>query len=254
MGRPGHVHRRGAQVPASSASRSSSSARSGSRSSCCRSRSRRPTHEAQVFLTTQISDEAKHIVFWNASTARSSASSAGEPRRDARQAALRGERGLGDALRRHPPRVRRGPAQGPERLRRAGPRDHRLHDRDRGHARPHRRPLHDQVACKERDWFPGFTAGFTAVNRDESRHVGFGVKFLADAIKDDPANAKIIEDTLKETPAGRARSSSSRRGWTTRTTSRRPSTTRREIFEYAAKSLSKKLAAMGLDPAMLATA
>ena len=27
-----------------------------------------------------------------------------------------------------------------------------------------------------------------------------------------------------------------------------------EIFEYAAKSLSKKLAAMGLDPAMLATA
>ena len=27
-----------------------------------------------------------------------------------------------------------------------------------------------------------------------------------------------------------------------------------EIFEYAAKSLSKKLAAMGLDPAMLAAA
>ena len=54
-------------------------------------------------------------------------------------------------------------------------------------------------SLKERDWFPGFPPGFTAVNRDESRHVGFGVKFLADAIKDDPANAQIVEDTLKET-------------------------------------------------------
>ena len=24
-----------------------------------------PTHEAQAFLTTQISDEAKHVVFWD---------------------------------------------------------------------------------------------------------------------------------------------------------------------------------------------
>ena len=45
-------------------------------------------------------------------------------------------------------------------------------------------------SLKERNWLPGFIAGFTAVNRDESRHVGFGVKFLADAIKDDPANAR----------------------------------------------------------------
>src|SRR6185503_21253296 len=54
-------------------------------------------------------------------------------------------------------------------------------------------------SLKERNWFPGFTQGFTAVNRDESRHVGFGVKFLADAIKDDPENAKIVERTLQET-------------------------------------------------------
>src|SRR5215204_6291513 len=39
---------------------------------------------------------------------------------------------------------------------------------------------------KEADRLPGFRQGFTAVNRDESRHVGFGVKFLADAIKSDP--------------------------------------------------------------------
>jgi len=38
-------------------------------------------------------------------------------------------------------------------------------------------------SLKERDLMPGFRDGFTHVNRDESRHVGFGVKFLADAIK-----------------------------------------------------------------------
>jgi ribonucleoside-diphosphate reductase beta chain len=108
-------------------------------------------------------------------------------------------------------------------------------------------------SLREKGWFPGFTAGFTAVNRDESRHVGFGVKFLADAIKDDQANAKIIEDTLKEclpvatlvfVPP-----------WVEDPYNfDTPFYHSSEIFEYAAKSLSKKLAAMGLDPAMLATA
>jgi ribonucleoside-diphosphate reductase beta chain len=106
---------------------------------------------------------------------------------------------------------------------------------------------------KQRDWFPGFTAGFTAVNRDESRHVGFGVKFLADAIKDDPKNAKIIEDTLKETlpvatlvfvPPG------VENPYDFET----PFYHSREIFEYSLNALSKKLAAMGLDPAMLTAA
>ena len=108
-------------------------------------------------------------------------------------------------------------------------------------------------SMQERGWFPGFTAGFTAVNRDESRHVGFGVKFLADAIKADQANARIVEDTLKEclpvaplvfVPP-----------WVDDPYNfQTPFYHSSEIFEYAAKSLSKKLAAMGLDPAMLAAA
>ena len=106
-------------------------------------------------------------------------------------------------------------------------------------------------SLKERGWLPGFTQGFTAVNRDESRHVGFGVKFLADAIKDDPANAKVVQDTLKETlpvaplvfvPP-----------WVDDPYDfETPFYHSSEIFAYAMKSLSKKLAAMGLDPAMLA--
>src|SRR5581483_11594274 len=108
-------------------------------------------------------------------------------------------------------------------------------------------------SLKERGWFPGFTAGFTAVNRDESRHVGFGVKFLADAIKADSANARIVEETLKETlpvaslvfvPPG------VEDPYDFET----PFYSSAEIFAYAMRALSKKLAAMGLDPAMLAAA
>jgi ribonucleoside-diphosphate reductase beta chain len=101
---------------------------------------------------------------------------------------------------------------------------------------------------KEVGRLPGFRQGFTAVNRDESRHVGFGVKFLADAIKDDPRHKQTIGDTLQETlPVGTLAlappmvddpySFVTPFGYRSE-----------EIFEYAMKSLSKKLAAMGMEP------
>lgn len=46
--------------------------------------------------------------------------------------------------------------------------------------------------------FPNFRAGFTAVARDESRHVIFGVKFLRDMIQQDHANATIVHDALNK--------------------------------------------------------
>jgi ribonucleoside-diphosphate reductase beta chain len=101
---------------------------------------------------------------------------------------------------------------------------------------------------KEVDKLPGFRQGFTAVNRDESRHVGFGVKFLADAIKEDPRHKQTIQATLQETlPIGTLAlappmvddpySFETPFGYKSD-----------EIFEYAMKSLSKKLAAMGMEP------
>ena len=103
-------------------------------------------------------------------------------------------------------------------------------------------------SLKQNDWLPGFRQGFTAVNRDESRHVGFGVKFLADAIKEDERYKQTVADTLKETlPVG--------------TLALAPPMvddpydfvtpfgyTSAEIYEYAMRSLSKKLAAMGMEP------
>jgi ribonucleoside-diphosphate reductase beta chain len=46
--------------------------------------------------------------------------------------------------------------------------------------------------------FPGFRGGFTAVARDESRHVIFGVKFLRDMIQRDHAYAKVVQSAIEK--------------------------------------------------------
>jgi ribonucleoside-diphosphate reductase beta chain len=103
-------------------------------------------------------------------------------------------------------------------------------------------------SLKERDRMPGFRDGFTHVNRDESRHVGFGVKFLADAIKEDERYKQVVQETLQETlPVGVLAFSPP---WVDdRYDFETPFYHSKEVFEYAMKSLSKKLAAMGMEPA-----
>ena len=103
-------------------------------------------------------------------------------------------------------------------------------------------------SLKQNDWLPGFRQGFTAVNRDESRHVGFGVKFLADAIREDERHKQTIQDTLQETlPVGTLALAPpmAEDPYDFETPFGYSSA---EIYEYAMKSLSKKLAAMGMEP------
>lgn len=45
--------------------------------------------------------------------------------------------------------------------------------------------------------FPAFRGGFTAVARDESRHVLFGVKFLRDMLQENPAYATVIHTAVQ---------------------------------------------------------
>ena len=45
-------------------------------------------------------------------------------------------------------------------------------------------------------WYPGFQQGFTAVARDESRHVLFGVKFLRDMVQENASFADVIRNTI----------------------------------------------------------
>ncbi len=45
---------------------------------------------------------------------------------------------------------------------------------------------------------PGFVRGFNLVARDEHRHVAFGARFLRDAVAEDPRHAQVIQRTLAE--------------------------------------------------------
>lgn len=208
-----------------------------------------PSHEAQAFLTTQISDEAKHMVFFDRfyrEVLGMEAADIGAMLDSQRVNVNKDWEKLFDGILHDcAERLRLDPTDFPALVR--GITVYMIVI-EGTLALTGARFI--TKALKDRDWLPGFTAGFTAVNRDESRHVGFGVKFLADAIKADPANTKIVEDTLKEClPVA---SLVFVPPWVEDPYNfQTPFYHSSEIFAYAMKALSKKLAAMGLDPAML---
>ena len=51
--------------------------------------------------------------------------------------------------------------------------------------------------CRNRGLLPGYYAGFTATCRDEARHVQYGMSFLQDQVRRDPAMAEEIYDMLR---------------------------------------------------------
>jgi ribonucleoside-diphosphate reductase beta chain len=209
-----------------------------------------PNMEAQAFLTTQISDEAKHVVFWDRFYREVLGIEATSLNNmiDKQRSVVNKEWEIlfNDILHGCAETLRKDPSDFGALVR--GVTVYMIVIEGMLALTAARFII---KSLKERGWFPGFTAGFTAVNRDESRHVGFGVKFLADAIKDDPKNAQIVVDTLKESlkvaplvfvPP-----------WVEDPYNfQTPFYHSSEIFAYATKALSKKLAAMGLDPSMLA--
>jgi ribonucleoside-diphosphate reductase beta chain len=52
--------------------------------------------------------------------------------------------------------------------------------------------------CRKNDIFPAFRSGFTAVARDESRHVGAGVRMIRELIAMEPAAAEAVQRTVSE--------------------------------------------------------
>ncbi len=92
----------------------------------------------------------------------------------------------------------------------------------------------------------GFYKGFTAVARDESRHVNFGIKFLQEAVREDPGRfGPVVQRTLVEClplisgtlepPDGDQRYYSEY------------GRSQEEFYEYAMTSLNKRLAAIGVN-------
>ena len=92
--------------------------------------------------------------------------------------------------------------------------------------------------------YTGFYRGFTAVARDESRHVSFGINLLQDAVREDPQRfAPLIQRTLLEClplisgtiepPDPRYLTDYGH--------------TQGEILEFAISSLNKRLRAIGIN-------
>src|SRR5213082_208847 len=55
-----------------------------------------------------------------------------------------------------------------------------------------------EESLKRRDLLPGFREGIGNVSKDEQRHIAFGVKMLADLIREDPECKPAIEELLRE--------------------------------------------------------
>src|SRR5579864_1045314 len=92
----------------------------------------------------------------------------------------------------------------------------------------------------------GFYRGFTAIARDESRHVSFGIKLLRDAVREDAARfAPLIQKTLVECLpliTGTLYSSNAR-------DNTEYGHTESEILQFAFDSLTRRLNAIGINMA-----
>ncbi len=154
-----------------------------------------PDDETRVFLTTQLVDEARHTVFF----ARFFDEALGVDYGNLEETLAVVSQNMNDKLRyilvdslnEVSDRIRREPTQ----------MSHLLEGITLYHiiiegtlALAGQRNILE--VYRQDNLFPAFRGGFTAVARDESRHVVFGVKFLRDMIQRDANNAKTVHDTI----------------------------------------------------------
>jgi hypothetical protein len=98
----------------------------------------------------------------------------------------------------------------------------------------------------KRDLLPGLREGVRNVSRDEQRHIGFGVKMIADLVREDPECEPAIEELLREimpftaavfVPPDWDEQYVTAFGFTLE-----------EVFAHGAEALEGRLRAAGLDP------
>jgi len=113
-----------------------------------------------------------------------------------------------------------------------------------------------------RTW--GYYKGFTAATRDESRHVLFGVKYLQDMVRQDPARfAPVVQSTIQECLPLIAKTMRPPRGdmnyfggknlevaWPGYT----PERLREEMIEYGISTLGRRLGAAGIRSSLASPA
>ena len=94
---------------------------------------------------------------------------------------------------------------------------------------------------------PGFVEGFSNVARDEHRHIAFGVRFLLDAVNEDPDNRAVIQGMLEQAVPVADRVIDP--PWATEDDYELFGVSREETHEFAATCLQRRLKVIGLVPA-----
>jgi ribonucleoside-diphosphate reductase beta chain len=99
----------------------------------------------------------------------------------------------------------------------------------------------------EHGLYPGFCEGFGLVERDEHRHIAFGMRFLRDAIEQDPGHARTVERVVLDLapraayvfvpPHAREASEFVSYGYHSS-----------EIYGYAYRALKRRMKLLGLEP------
>lgn len=160
-----------------------------------------PTEEVQVFLSTQLVDEARHTVFFD----RFYSEALDEQGTDMKDRLERQAERLNDGFR---TLLLDMLPKASDKIRR----DQTLDALVEGIVLYHI-VIEGTLALtgqrfllnflREKDVLPGFRQGFTAVARDESRHITFGVRFLGECVRNEPRYAQVIKEELEElTPVG----------------------------------------------------
>lgn len=155
-----------------------------------------PTHDMEMFLSTQVADEARHTVFFDRffSEAVGAGGSFSSRLQEAR-AYMNPSYGyfFYDMLPRVAAELVAKPKD-PVTFARGVAMYHLVIEG--ALAVPAQKYL--LALCRDRDMLPAFRSGFTAVARDESRHVGAGVRILRELQAMDPDCAPAVQDLVAE--------------------------------------------------------
>jgi ribonucleotide reductase beta subunit family protein with ferritin-like domain len=103
-----------------------------------------------------------------------------------------------------------------------------------------------EESLKRRDLLPGFREGIGNVSKDEQRHIGFGVKVIADLVREDPECEDAIEELLREVLPYTA-AVFVPPDWDERYITSFGFTLE-EIYTYGAEAIEARLRAAGLNP------
>jgi ribonucleoside-diphosphate reductase beta chain len=98
--------------------------------------------------------------------------------------------------------------------------------------------------CRDKQTLPGFRQGFTAVARDESRHVGAGVRILQELIRMDPDSIDAVQQLIREVlPYATQQFQPPKADFTYLTVLGYDTT---ELFRFGLESLNKRLRVAGV--------